>query len=549
MGRGGFAHPSLRPVRLVRKGPFDPAAWRRYHRSVTLLRHAGAVALAAQIAGCATASGSFRCPAAGGPPWRELASDHFVLRTDLDHGAAMELVRQLEIMRAAVKEALFGAAADPPGRVEVVAFRTIEEYQPFDPGGARAYYLRYEGGPPRIVLAAGMNALQRMVVAHELTHHLASGVLLRQPRWLSEGLATYMESLGDQRLERTLVVGAVPRGRLVVAREAKVEARDLFRWESGGPTLPGPEYYAAAWLLVHYLLHQRQEAFAEFISRLARGEELASAWNSALPEYSLDRSLGPLDRALRRWALVNTQDPTIEELDRPQQRWARAESIVHRTIHVAAEPLVQEQPMAPVEVHALRIALARRSGGKAESGLRLEIGEALREDPAHPLVLEARASLEKLDPLPLARASVEAHPDDPRAWTFLGASLAGDERAPEREAAYRRAAELAPDNPAALYNLGTELLDRGRSGEGLPSMRRAASLAPWSAAILDRYAAVLADLGRCADAIRLARRALDVLPEQSSGKTRDEMQARLEEYRRRCAGGAGARAPSGAVRG
>jgi len=437
-------------------------------------------------------------------------------------------------MRAAVREAFFGGAADPPGRVEVIAFRTLEEYEPFAPGGARAYYLRYEGGPPRIVLAAGMNALQRMVVAHELTHHLASCVLLRQPRWLSEGLATFMESLGDQRLERTLVVGAVPRGRLIVAREAKIEARDLFRWESGGPDVPGPEYYAAAWLLVHYLMHERPAAFADFLSRLARGEELGSAWNSALPEYSLEGSLGPLDRATHRWALANTQDPMIEDLNRPRQRWARSEGVMPRTIHVDAEPRVVEQPMAPVEVHALRIALARRTGGRAEATVRLEIAEALREDPAHPLVLEAKARLEKLDPLPLARRSVQAHPDDPRAWTFLGASLEGPEHAPEREAAYRRAEDLAPDNPAALYNLGTELLDQGRSGEGLPAMRRAASLAPWSPAILDRYAAVLADLGQCAPAARVERQALDVLPEPSPGKTRDEMRARLDDYQRRC---------------
>jgi len=513
-----------------------------------LLRHAGAVALAAQLAGCATAGGPFRCPATGGPPWRELRSDHFVLRTDLDHEGAAELVRQLEIMRAAVKEALFVAAADPPGIVEVIAFRTVEEYQPFAPEGAQAYYLRYEGGPPRIVLSADWTSRQRAVVAHELTHHLASSILLRQPRWLSEGLAAYMESLGEQRLERTLVVGVPPRGRLAVAREQPVEVRDLLGWESGSPALPGPEYYATAWLLVHYLVHQRAEAFADFLGRLSRGEALDAAWNAALPAYHLDRPLWTLDRALSRWLQANTLDPALEGPERSLRYWPRAQGVVLRTIHVAPDLRFAEQAMPPVEVHALRIALFPQGPGAETAVLRAEVAEALHEDPAHPIALAAHARLDGAEPLPLARSSVKAHPDDPRAWTFLAQSLRGPRAAGERAVAYQRAVELAPDNAAALHNLGTELLDQGRSGEALPPMRRAAWLAPWSPAVLDRYAAVLADVGRCADAARTQRQALDVLLEQAAAKTRDEMQARLEEYRRRCATPGAAPPPGEEVR-
>jgi tetratricopeptide (TPR) repeat protein len=487
--------------------------------------------MAAQLAGCATAGGPFRCPNAGGPPWRELASDHFALRTDLDRGGAVDLLEQLELLRAAVKEALFGGAADPPDRVEVVAFRTAEEYEPFAPEGAQAYYLKYEGGPPRIVLSAEWTPRQRAIVAHELTHHLASSILLRQPRWLSEGLAAFMESLGEQRLERTLVVGVPPRGRLATARERLVEMRDLLRWESGGPTSPGAEYYAAAWLLVHYLVHQRPAAFAALLDRLSRGEALRAAWNAALPEYDLDRPLASLDHALSLWLQVTMADPPIAGLE---PRYSlRGRPLALRTIHVAAQVHPSEQAIPPVEVHALRIALSAYGPGTT-AALRAEVAEALREDPAHPIALAAHARIEGVEPLPLARSSVRAHPDDPRAWTFLAQSLKGSGVAAERESAYRRALGLAPDNAAALHNLGAELLEQGRSGEALPLVRRAARLAPWSAVVLDRYAAALADLGRCHDAARAQRQALDVLREPAAVRVRDEMQARLAEYQRLC---------------
>ncbi len=495
--------------------------------------NAGATALAAGLAACATPGRPFLCPAAGGPPWRELASEHFVLRTDLDRDGAVDLLGQFELLRAAVKEALFGRAPDPPGRVEAIAFRSAEEYRPFAPPGAQAYYLRYEGGPPRIVLSGEWSSRQRAVVAHELTHHLASSILLRQPRWLSEGLATFMESLGEQRLERTLLIGVPPRGRLAAVRERRVGARELLGWESGG-ALPGPDTYATAWLLVHYLVYQRPEALADLLARLSRGESLESAWNAALPEYRLDRPLTSLDDALGRWLQALTFDPELEGPELSTRYWPRSLKVSPRTIHVDPDLRFVEHPMAPVEVHALRIALSHYGPGVGEAAFRAEVAEALREDPAHPIALAAQARLQGVDPLPLARLSVKGHPEDPRAWTFLAQSLRGPGAAAERVQAYRRAADLAPDNAAALNNLGGELLDQGRSGEALPVVRRAARLAPWSAVVLDRYAAALADVGHCADALRVQRQALDAIREPAGRGEGEGMRTRLEEYRRLC---------------
>jgi cytochrome c-type biogenesis protein CcmH/NrfG len=186
-------------------------------------------------------------------------------------------------------------------------------------------------------------------------------------------------------------------------------------------------------------------------------------------------------------------------------------------------------------VHAIRLALWGYGPAKPAEALRAEIDETLAEAPAHPLALQLLATFPGEDPVRLARSSIAAHPDDGRAWTFLGLALQGGLLAKEREGAYRRAVELGPDNPAALHDLATELAAQGRPGEALPVARRAARLAPWSPPLLAGYAAILSELGRCADALPVVARALDVLPDRAPEVSRRELEAKRAAYAAQCA--------------
>ncbi|MFY3745349.1 hypothetical protein ACOQFB_15665 [Anaeromyxobacter sp. Red801] len=479
--------------------------------------------LAALLAqACAAPARTFRCPEHGGAPWRELTSDHFVLRTDLGAPEAAALVARLERLRAGVAATLGAPSLGTPApedeaRVEVIAFRTDQEYRPFAPDGAEGYYLRYAGGPPRIVLSGAIDRRQRALLAHELTHHYLAGALRRQPRWFAEGLAVYMESLGDDPGVRALHVGAPPADRLARARASPVPVRELLAWDGGPGARPALDDYAASWLLVHWLAHRRPEAFGELERRLAEGEAPARAWTAALPD---------LDPAV---------PGALERLDRTLAEYARGPlEARRREAEVPVAVGYFERAVAPVEVHALRLALWQLGPRKGRAALEDEVREALVEDPAHPIALQYLAAMDKLDPARLARRSVAAHPEDPRAWTFLASALDGEEQAGAREAALRRAADLAPSNPAALHNLAQELLARGRSGEGLPFARRAAQIAPWSAPVLAGYAAVLSDLGRCGEAIPLQQRALDALPEREPADARRELLRGLDRYALQC---------------
>jgi tetratricopeptide (TPR) repeat protein len=474
-----------------------------------------ALAALASAAGCATAR-TFRCPAKGGPAWRELATENFVVRSDLPRAEAAAMLVRLERQRAAILSVLFDGATPPPGRVEVVAFRTREEYREVAPRGMDAYYLRSSGGPPRIVLSGELAPWQRALLSHELTHHFLAGVFRRQPRWLAEGLAVYMESLADEPGKGTLVVGRPPPARLTRALWNPVPVAELLAWR--GPPDPGAySLYASSWLLVHYLAHRHPGAFAGLQARLARGEDPEAAWRAELPAHdpSDPDALAALDRALHDHARGGIESST-------------------RSAPPPRALLGFEQEMPSAEVHALRLALWPHGPDRGPAALRGEVEEALRESPHHPVGLQALAEIDRADPLPLARAAVAAHPDDPRAFTFLAGALEGKAAAAEREAAYRRAAELAPDNPAALHNLAAELLRSGRSGEALPVARRAAQLAPWSPPLLATYAAVLSDLGRCAEALPVEERALDVLPDDTAAEALAALRGELARYLSRC---------------
>jgi tetratricopeptide (TPR) repeat protein len=493
------------------------------------MRRAPAVLLSIALGlsgGCATSTRVFRCPAHGGPAWRALVSDHFVLRTNLSAADAGALVARFERMRAAVAAALPGAPA-MPGRVEVIAFRSGADYASFAPDGARGYYLRSEGGPPRIVMAGGLAASERALLAHELTHHFLAGALKRQPRWFAEGLASYMESLGDDAPTGELVVGAPPPERLSRVRRAPVPVRELLRWDGTAPSRDASlARYASSWLLVHWLTHERPVALAALGARLAEGDAPADAWRVALPDCDPD-----LPGALER-------------LDAELARYARGELAIRRqTVEVPAAVGYFESPVPAAEVHAIRLALWGIGPSKGKPQLRAEVQDALGDDPGHPIALRYKAALDGFGALRLARGSVAAHPDDPRAWTFLAEALEGwPGTGDEREAAYRRAAELAPENPATLFNLAIQLLASGRSGEALPHARRAAELAPWSPPILAGYAAVLSDLGQCAAAIAVQQHASDALPETATGEARRAFAEQLDGYAHQCRAAAEARA-------
>jgi tetratricopeptide (TPR) repeat protein len=455
----------------------------------------------------------FRCQARGGTAWRELRTEHFLVETDLPSGKARELARELEMMLSAVRHGLFRAPPPMPGTIRVVALRSGEDFDLFAPERADAFYARSRWGEPVIVLPGVFGEVQRIVIAHELTHHVLARGFARQPLWFSEGTATFMETVGSSGPGSTPTMGGVPQWRY----------RSVFPYHGGiGAVLVAKgrlelKQYGLAWALVHFLRNRHPQELGELMLGFARGQDPTIAWREVFPQW----------------------DPTTtggaERLDDAIGRYLKSGRFGYRDVKLPPVTEAVERAMSASEAHAVRLSLPWLNRGKPfRLADRLpEADEALAEDPANvdALAIVARARPEEA--LAAARRAVQLRPGDARAWMHLSERLPKDD-AVGREEALRRAVQVAPESAMALNNLAWELLGSGRSGEALPLARKAALLAPWDAATLDTLAGVHADLGQCDEALTTQRRAIDVLPEAASAENRLELTERLAQFERQC---------------
>src|SRR4051812_12046519 len=132
-------------------------------------------AIALAIGGCASIQHQTpQSPAAGGAAWRELESDHFVLRTDYPEWAARETLQGLErSARALIALALPAGAHAPSDRIEVVAFEHYEDFQAVLDNDHAAGEFRVETGGtrPRLLISGEGNFLDLFDRLHGVMQH------------------------------------------------------------------------------------------------------------------------------------------------------------------------------------------------------------------------------------------------------------------------------------------------------------------------------------------------------------------------------------------
>ncbi len=478
------------------------------------------------------------CPAEGGQPWVELESDHFMLQTDLPPEQAHAAVEYLERTRAAMLAAAWPQALklDMP-RLTVHVLADPSQFESIFPRRVGGFFSRV-GDKPFIVLAGapasweqrftGLSDVTSSTVKHELAHYLSSYFLLRQPRWLAEGLAQFLETLQLSKDGRTAVLGQ-PHLHDVSAMKILLDAvdrgaidtfsmQDVLTWEGSNHHYADWEIsgrYAGSWLLVHWLYNTRTKQFVALQNLLAQGEDPEHATHDVLPElYS---------RSLDKTLLDYVQHGSYQEL----------------TVPVPIESLSSsERTLDDAEVHAIRAKLAVLAAGMAErAGGRLKLAkdertEALRQDPHGLLALwEEMSDVPAKERPPLARAAVQAHPDEEDAWLMLALALGQEESSrAEREGAYKKALELSPKSVTAANGLAWLYVTQKRYQEAFPLAQRAVSLAPWNSAVLDTYAMAAAGISHCSDAILTEQRAIDLLQEHPQPELEKTLRERLQAF-------------------
>lgn len=473
------------------------------------------------------------CPDEGGASWREVNSPHFRISTDLGDRVARLTAVELEQLYAALLLA-WGDKVDPPGQVEVIVLRSDVEMDEFTLGAALEAFLDSSGRAPLMVMAGeGEFLLQHPesleVQAHELTHHISRSIMVRQPRWLSEGLATYLQSVHFSSLHRKATFSRFhPQYSLYVRYHTRLSLKQLWAWDKrpyavAGETEP---YYATSWLWVMYLMDKQPARFRDFEERLSRAEEPHQAWEAAFGDV-----------------------PHLEE-DFQKYEPRKEDSLTVELPRI--NPELQVQDLDCAEVHTLRARLFLRSPGRRhlDGRIRLaqqEVEQALRDDPANVSAVELQASFtpEPEKRLAMARALVQARPESGAAWSLLGQALQ-DASAPatEQEQALHRALQLDPEDVDALVAMAWVHTEKGETVEGLANAQRAVRLAPGRASTMEAYAALLFQAGRCEESVMAQQRAISLLDghvtealRAAAQATQEAMKQKLGEYERHCGGG------------
>lgn len=109
---------------------------------MTMLRHLARLFLSLHLVflfGCSVLREPLTCPHKGGPAWTEVRSEHFVLRTDLGASEAQATVIRFEQLHAVLSSVVPGPRRASSGRLEIVIFERVADYDVVAPPQASAY--------------------------------------------------------------------------------------------------------------------------------------------------------------------------------------------------------------------------------------------------------------------------------------------------------------------------------------------------------------------------------------------------------------------------
>ena len=386
--------------------------------------------------------------------WREIRGPHVMLRTDLGSGAAKEAAQTVERFRAQIIAAAWPRAALPAtDRVEVTVFgnglefehhfgRNIEGVFFHDVPPFAVMYGRPEKWEHRASLATPETT---SILRHELVHHLAASIYRRQPRWFSEGLAQFLETVRTGEDGKTVLIGAANLSAMQKYRSFRsLRVADALAWSGQLDAMPEATVhglYGLSWVMVHWLFNEHPEQFDQLQGLLARGIDPDKAWKVIAPGLKTADVDTAINQYVQELAMALKMDP------------GDANALVLRFQLVSAKD---------------RTAIARQlTESHPEDGRGwMLLGDALREGGATP---EREAALRK---------AVALRPEDPNVLNDLAWYHVQQGKAAEAAPLITKAIQIAPYDPFLLDTLAAVQALAGRCSEAAATQARALDALP-----------------------------------------------------------------------
>lgn len=227
--------------------------------------------------------------------WYEYKTENFRLLTDVSRLRAKSVIRRLEKFRAGALKFTGKSLGSEIMPVTLIYFDKGGEFRRFyGPGreSVQGFFTETSGGPLMVGRFGSWSIAGQNIVFHEYVHYLMrKGRTLRYPRWYEEGFAELLASanVSGGRMD----VGHAPEWREYALNKkgaGDIELRDLLDPQFSWSEENGSEFYADAWLLVHYLLlgelsgnKSYREASAKYILEFSEGAD---------PFESFERNVG-----------------------------------------------------------------------------------------------------------------------------------------------------------------------------------------------------------------------------------------------------------------
>ena len=477
--------------------------------------------------GCA---GTGRVLPSGGGGWREVSSAHFAVRTDLSSADARAASAYLEQSRAALI-AVFGPRADRPqaSPTEVTVFADGLEFEHYFSRRVLGLYTRSEY-PERIVLWGPPSRWEQRstlaveghssVLKHEMTHALAAGVYIRQPRWFNEGMAQFLETFELSPDGRSATFGMANLKALRFYNQNRsVSLADAFAWDHVALDAQSDGefsgHYGLSWALTHWFFNTHLKEFSVLQEGYAKGRSPELAWKAAMGGARL------------------------EDLDVTLNQYVKHGDYQVFVLPVAASGgVVRERMLTPAQVATLHgemalvgLSLTGEHQDSKRAEAKADFAQVLAVDPADVGALSLQKYSSPQERFQAAQRAVATHPDDAGAWRLLALAL---KAGPEEMEAMRHALALEPNDPLMLNNLAWAESQTGQVAAALEKAERAVNFVPWSFSYVDTLAVVLMKSHRCAEALVTAQRAVDLLPENLPAASRAQFEGGVERIRTGC---------------